>query len=201
MPHEPSPDFSSSVEADHKTSALRNSPQRWGLMSVSLHWVVALAIIGLFILGQWMTSLSYYDPWYKQGPALHKAIGVIVFAVFAVRLAWRLFDPAPSPVPTHKPWEHKAAHVAHWFLYAIVFGVLISGYLISTADGRAVSVFGLFEVPATITSIEKQEDAAGAVHDLLAGIMITVAGLHALVALKHHIIDKDNTLKRMFGRG
>jgi len=204
MSQQASPISSSNVNSDRdidaKPNLLRNSKQRWGLAAVSLHWGMAIVIIGLFGLGLWMTSLSYYDPWYKQGPNLHKSIGVLLFTGLLVRLAWRAIDRTPAPIATHKAWEQKAAHTAHWILYAGLFAVMISGYLISTADGRAISVFGLFEIPATITSIEKQEDIAGLVHLWLAVALISTAAGHALAALKHHYIDKDSTLKRMLMR-
>jgi len=185
---------------DHQSNRLRNSTVRWGFAAVALHWSTALAVIGLFALGLWMTELTYYDPWYKQAPNIHKSIGVMVFIVSLVRLAWRLLDPAPKPVQGQGTWERKAAHATHWILYGALFAVMASGYLISTADGRAVSVFGLFEMPATLTSIEKQEDVAGVVHLWLAVSLICVVAAHALAALKHHFVDKDNTLKRMFAR-
>ena len=70
----------------------------------------------------------------------------------------------------------------------------------TTADGRGIAVFGLFEVPATLTSIPDQADVAGAIHEYLAWALVIFAGLHALAALKHHFIDRDATLVRMFGR-
>jgi cytochrome b561 len=85
-------------------------------------------------------------------------------------------------------------------LYLGLFGVMISGYLISTADGRGIEVFGLFSVPATLTGIPQQEDIAGAIHEYLAWGLVIFAALHGLAALKHHFIDRDSTLLRMFGR-
>lgn len=181
-------------------SRLRNRAQHWGYVAVFFHWLVAVAVVGLFGLGLWMTSLTYYHPWYKQAPDLHKSIGIVVLAVYIARLVWRLWDRAPDAVAGHSAVEQKAAHAAHWILYGGLFAVMISGYLISTADGRAVSVFGLFELPATLTSIDQQEDLAGVVHKWLAISLIAVVGAHALAALKHHFIDKDATLKRMFAR-
>lgn len=99
-----------------------------------------------------------------------------------------------------KRWEQRAASLAHGLLYVLLFAVMAAGYLISTADGRAIEVFGLFEVPATITGIEEQEDMAGEVHLVLAITLISLASGHALAALKHHFIDRDRTLKRMLGR-
>ena len=185
---------------ERKAGRLRNTDAHWGLTAAALHWGMAISIIGLFALGLWMTSLSYYNPWYKQGPDLHRAIGILLFLTMLARLVWRFIDRAPDPVDGHKAWERKAAHAAHLILYTGLFIVMFSGYLISTADGRAISVFGLFDVPATITSIEKQEDVAGFIHFWLAVALISTAAGHALAALKHHFIDKDNTLKRMFAR-
>jgi cytochrome b561 len=88
----------------------------------------------------------------------------------------------------------------HKALYALLFTVMISGYLISTADGRAISVFNIFELPALPWSIENQEDIAGDIHFWLACFLVGFASLHALAALKHHFIEKDHTLKRMLGR-
>ena len=77
--------------------------------------------------------------------------------------------------------------------------MVTSGYLITTADGQAVVVFGLFEIPATLYGLENQEDVAGAIHDWLATLLIALAALHGLAALKHHFIDRDPTLLRMLG--
>jgi cytochrome b561 len=78
--------------------------------------------------------------------------------------------------------------------------VTLSGYLISTADGRPLQVFGGLAIPATLSGLEGQADIAGAVHLALASSLIGVASLHALAALKHHFWDRDGTLLRMFGR-
>jgi cytochrome b561 len=76
--------------------------------------------------------------------------------------------------------------------------VIISGYLISTAKGASIQVFEWFSVPATITFIPDQEDVAGLAHMLLAYLLVFIAAGHASAAIKHHFIDKDATLKRMF---
>lgn len=179
---------------------LRNDRERYGLAAVLLHWLVALTVFGLFGLGLWMTSLTYYDPWYRQGPALHKSIGVVLFVVMLARLAWRLYSPPPSPLASHTPLERRAAHIVHGLLYLLLFTIMASGYLISTADGRAVEVFGLFSLPATLTAIPQQEDVAGAVHLTLAIALMVLVLLHIAGALKHHFIDRDRTLRRMLGR-
>jgi cytochrome b561 len=100
----------------------------------------------------------------------------------------------------HRPWEIKLAHLTHLLLYFLLLAIMVSGYLISTADNRAIEVFGWFAVPATITSLPDQEDIAGKVHLILASILIGLASLHAAAAVKHHFIDRDRSLKRICGR-
>lgn len=180
---------------------LRNTPTRYGSLSISLHWLAALAVFGLFGLGFWMVGLSYYDPLRQSAPYWHKSIGIVLLLLMAIRAVWRVISPPPAPLPSHGPLTRRASHLGHLALYLGVFVVMISGYLISTADGRPIEVFGLFTVPATVSGLPQQEDIAGAVHKYAAWALVLFAGVHALAALKHHVIDRDSTLLRMFGRG
>ena len=178
----------------------RNSPTHYGLTSIVLHWLVAVAVFGLFALGFWMVGLNYYSSWYRTAPDLHKSIGILLFAVMLLRVLWRLLNPAPAALASHGQLTRLASKLGHGVLYLGLFGVMLSGYLISTADGRGIEVFGLFSVPATLSGIPQQEDIAGAIHEYLAWGLVIFAGLHGLAALKHHFIDRDSTLLRMFGR-
>ncbi len=178
----------------------RNSPTRYGFVSVSLHWLVALVVFGLFALGYWMVGLDYYSSWYTKAPDIHKSVGLILFAVMVLRVIWRWVSPPPGHLASHGPLTQKATRFGHAFLYLGLFVLMISGYLISTAEGRGIPVFGWFEVPATLTRIPNQEDIAGLVHEYLAWALVIFAGVHGLAALKHHFIDRDTTLTRMLGR-
>jgi len=178
----------------------RNTASRYGLVSVALHWLAALGVFGLFGLGYWMVGLSYYDPWRQSAPDLHKSIGLVLLALMLLRLLWRLLTPQPAALAEHGRLTRLASSLGHGLLYLGLFAVMISGYLISTADGRGIEVFGLFSVPATLSGIANQEDIAGAVHKYLAWGLVLFAGVHALAAFKHHFIDRDRTLLRIFGR-
>lgn len=180
--------------------ALMNSPQTYGWVTVILHWVVAAGIIGLFALGYWMVGLTYYDPWYKTGPDVHRSVGILLLIAMLVRVAWRLLTPSPAAVSGHRHWEVLAAHLAHGLLYLLVFVAMISGYLISTADGTAIHVFDWFEVPSLTGRVQGMEDIAGVVHYWSTWTLIVLAALHALAGLKHHFVDRDPTLTRMLGR-
>ncbi len=174
----------------------RNSRSSYGWVHIALHWLMAALLFGLIALGLWMTELDYYHPWYHRAPDVHRAIGVILAIVLALRLVWRLSNPAPAPL-FRAPWEHPLAAGAHLLLYLLPFALVISGYLLSTADGRAVDVFGWFAIPAWIQGIDGQEDIAGEIHFVLAMLLIAVVSLHLLAALRHHLGYRDDTLRRM----
>ena len=175
--------------------ALKNTNNSYGSMAKWMHWISALAIIGLFALGLWMRGLSYYDPWYKTGPDLHRSIGVLLALLITVRLVWRWMNPQPHD-PSHAKWERIAATWTHRLFYGLLFALFVAGYLISTSDGRAMDVFGLFAIPSVIKQAGLEE-TAGKIHEYLAYGVIGLAVFHVAGALKHHLIDKDRTLLRM----
>ena len=178
---------------------MRNTSERYGGMAILLHWIMALVVFGLFGLGLYMVELTYYDSLYKTLPFIHKSIGILLALVFIFRIFWRLTNPVPSPVAGTTPLEKRIADIVHRGFYFLIAAIMISGYLISTADGKSISVFDLFSVPATVTSIPEQEDTAGIVHQYLAYGLIVLVVLHAGAALKHHFVNKDFTLRRMLG--
>src|SRR5690554_8187467 len=89
-------------------------------------------------------------------PALHKSVGIILFATMVFRVLWRLFTRQPKSVATHSAFIRFAAKAGHLVIYLMLFGIMVSGYLISTADGVGIPVFGMFEVPALIYRSEER---------------------------------------------
>lgn len=178
---------------------LKSSQDRYGLIHVLLHWVVALVIFGLFGLGIYMVDLGYYDPWYRTAPHIHRSIGILLVLVMVFRLVWRALNTDPKPLPSHHRWERVSAHATHGVLYLLIFTVLASGYLISTADGSAIRVFDWFQVPSLTGRVHGLEEIAGDVHYWTAWALVVLAVVHGLAAIKHHLIDRDETLRRMLG--
>lgn len=144
-----------------------------------------------------MTDLSYYDSLYHVIPWWHKSFGLTVMALLLIRILWRISNPKPSPLATHKSWEVKLATWTHRLLYLIILLIGVSGYLISTAKGQGIEFFGLFDVPAFQEISAENTDLAGDIHFYLAWSLILLAATHAAAALKHHFIDRDDTLKHM----
>ena len=192
---------SAHFEAEERTRSMmwKNSASCYGIIARTLHWLMAVLLVGLFALGWYMTELTYYDPWYKDSFDLHKSFGLLAFILAFARLAWVLHDRPPALLKSMKDWEVLAAKSTHHMLYVLMVLIPISGYLISTADGHAIEVFGLFELPAIFPVVDNMEELAGQVHYYLAfGTAFLVLG-HIGAALKHHFINRDRTLGRMFG--
>ena len=163
-----------------------------------LHWLMLPLLVGMYLLGDWMVGLDYYSPWYQQAPHLHKVIGLVVVVMMLLRLWTRLRSELPAPVATHKRrWQRTAAKSLQWLFYLVVLGLGVSGYLISSAEGQGIDlIFGL-TLPALMSLGEPQAEWAGFIHEVLAKVFILSLLLHVLAALKHHFMDRDETLKRM----
>jgi cytochrome b561 len=179
-------------------SMIKNTKSGYGLVAITLHWLMAISIFSLFGLGLYMVELTYYDAWYRGSLDLHKSVGMLLLVALMLRIVWRVVNITPQNADkTAGKLEVKAAHYAHLALYGLMAFLMITGYLISTADGRAIDVFGLFSVPAIPFSVVNQEDIAGSIHEILAWTLILLSAGHALAAFKHHFINKNNTLVRM----
>lgn len=177
---------------------VKNTATAYGWPAKALHWIMALLVIGLFALGYWMRTLGYYDPWYQRAPELHKSLGVILAALLLLRIVWRLLNQQP-PALGGNALEHVIAAVTHLAFYILLIGMAISGYLFATGDGKPLSFFGLFDIAPLINS-KPLADRAGEIHWWLAYSVIGLALLHIAGALKHHFVDKDDTLRRMSTR-
>ena len=168
----------------------------YGLISRLVHWIMALAIPAMFALGLWMVTLNYYSPYYRTAPDIHRSVGMLLLILLVLRFLWRLANPKPDDAEL-SPLERVASRTVHWGFYPLLFALMVSGYLISTADGRPIQVFNWFSAPSLIQK-KGLEDAAGELHEVLAYVTMLLVVLHAAAALKHHFVDHSSILKRMW---
>ena len=176
---------------------IKNTPTHYGAITKLLHWSIAVLIIGLTGLGIYMVDLTYYDRYYNVSLETHKALGILVLELAIIKILWSACSTSPVPAAGLKPWEKLAAKLMHLTLYAMMVLIPLSGYAISTSDGKTVSFFGWYEVPAWLPPIENLNQTASEVHYYLAYITIGLVSLHFAAALKHQLIDKDGTLRKM----
>jgi len=128
---------------------------------------------------------------------LHKSIGITILALISLRLLWRLTHSYPPSLASHKPWEKILAKLVHSSLYGLLFLMPLSGWAMSSAAGRPVKFFDLFTLPDLVEPDKEMAGFLSSAHWYIAWAIIGLLSLHIAGALKHHIIDKDGTLKRM----
>jgi cytochrome b561 len=143
-----------------------------------------------------MVDLDYYNPYYTSAPNIHRSVGILLLIALVLRFAWRVSNVKPGDSEL-SPFERKASHLVHWGFYPLLLALMISGYLISTPDGRPIDVFGLFSVPSMVKQ-KGLEDISGYIHWVLAYFVIALAIVHAAASLKHHFADKSSILTRMW---
>lgn len=174
--------------------------QNYSTTQRMIHWLMAFAVVGLFTSGFWMVDLTYYSEWYQVAPHWHQSVGVLVAIFWIIRICTRFIHGTPPPLPNHRVFEKVLAKIVHAFLYSLLLVLFATGYLISTEDGRGIAVFHWFTIPSMGELFKQQADLAGLVHEYVAYLLMLLVLVHALGALKHHFIDKDDTLNRMLGR-
>jgi len=129
--------------------------------------------------------------------ARHKSVGLTIFALAIVRLVWRFVSP-PPPMPNTMPrWQVKAAQLTHFAFYALLLLLPISGLVMSAASNYPVSYFGWFTIPNIVAPDEALKDIMKERHEMLFDILMVVAVVHVIAALKHHFVDRDGVLRRM----
>ena len=177
---------------------LRNNENGFGSLAKGFHWVIGLGIIGLLGLGLYMTSLEFNASVIKLY-FWHKSVGIVILSLAVLRLGWRFANIRPRALPNHKKWEKALAAFIHFCLYGAMFGMPMTGWVMSSTKNYDVSVFGWFTLPDIVPGEENKGIAslAATAHEWMAYALIGAILLHAGGALKHHIIDRDDTLRRM----
>jgi cytochrome b561 len=179
---------------------MRSEPTRWSTVAKTFHWLMALLILGNGAFAFWMDglrpSLNKINMF-----ALHKSIGITVLALFVLRLAWKMFDRRPPDEPAPR-WQQIAAHTVHGLLYLLIVAIPLSGWAFNSAHGFPLQYFKQFNLPALVEKNEDLSNTLGTVHVYLFWLLLLVLVAHIGGALKHHFIDRDDTLRRMlpFGR-
>lgn len=180
--------------------SLRSDPRRWGSVARFFHWTMALAIIGNGIFAL-LIDLADGPMQKLNWLALHKSIGLTVLALFLLRLLWRLLDSRP-PVEPAPRWQRRLARAVHAVLYVLMAAIPLSGWWFNSTSGKPLQWFKLFNLPALAPKNKPLADIAIDVHQYLFWFLVAVLVVHVAAALKHHVFDNDNVLRRMlpFGR-
>lgn len=171
-------------------------PVRYTLTAIALHWLTALLIVAVFPLGVYMADLAL-SPLKLKLISYHKWLGVTVFLLLLLRLAWRASN-VPPPLPDSMPlWQRQAANGLHLLLYLLLFAIPLSGWLMSSAKGFQTVYLGMLPLPDLIGKDKALGDQLRQVHETLNMTLLVLLLAHAGAALRHHFIERDGILARM----
>lgn len=172
-------------------------------ITISLHWIVGLTIITLLGVGLYMSNTHAYSLY-----PIHKSVGVCIFAVILLRVIWRIKNGWPQPAGQYKKIEQLVSKVVHYTLLIGSVIIPVSGMMMSGLGGHGIHVFGLELMARNVDPNDMSKvipingDLAGLgsnLHEYVSYLVIGAIILHVAGAYKHHIINKDGTLKRMLG--
>lgn len=175
--------------------SLRNTQEAYGWAAIGLHWVSAGGVIALYLLGERMEEAS-------AGAAkaaamnLHVSVGVLLFTFLAARLLWSASQPAPDALDRNGLFRTAAKIVQGLFLIMILV-LLVSGPLAVWSTGRGLAVFDWFVLPSPIGRIPQLHELAEDVHGAAMKLFWPLIVLHVGGALKHLVLDRDATVRRM----
>ncbi|MDE1922448.1 MAG: cytochrome b [Gammaproteobacteria bacterium] len=173
-----------------------NAEPRYGAVAQALHWTIAGLIVVQFVLAKLAERLPL--GMHKLILlARHKSFGMTILALAVLRLAWRLANPPPPLPPGMRRAAKTTAAATHTAIYALLFAMPLTGWLMSSAKNYSVSWFGLFTWPNLIGPNEPAFKMLRETHGILSKLLFALVILHVLAALKHHFWDRDDVLRRM----
>lgn len=169
----------------------KNNAETYGSFSKALHWLMAILIVMLLAVGFYMTGLDKEDPSRGQIYGMHKAFGVLALLLVMIRVIWLRISPAPALPAVFTAKEKRVVSSIKGILYLLMFLMPISGYVMSTAGGRATSFFGLFDLPMLIGENKALAGFTKEAHEILAFVIIAFIVLHVAGAIKHRLKDRN----------
>lgn len=183
------------------TMSQNTTAQRYSLASIGLHWLMVLLIIAVYAC---IELRELYPKGSDPREALkqwHFMLGLSVFALMWLRLLARFIGPTPPIEPAPPKWQELGAKLAHLALYGMMLGLPLVGWLILSAEGKAIPFFGM-ELPALVGPNHELAENLEELHEVVGKIGYLLIGVHAAAAIVHHHLMGDNTLRRMLpGRG
>jgi cytochrome b561 len=175
---------------------LRNSRTGYGLIAQSLHWVVAGLIVYQYLLADRAADATLFQ---KLGIlATHKSIGITILVLAIARLGWNFgVGPRPRPPEAEPSYRARLAHISHAVLYSLIVAMPVTGWVMSSAANTPVSYFRRFTLPNLVTPHSEWVDALKELHGALFAVLVMTVALHSSAALYHHLVLKDDVLRRM----
>lgn len=174
---------------------MKNAPLRYTAPAMALHWVIALGILALLVMGLVMDDLPLMTKFTVI--QLHKSLGLTVLMLVALRILWRFTHPAPL-LPEGTPrWQKAVAHSTHGLLYGLMVFMPVTGWVFSDAAGYHPNLFGWNVVPLLLQGNQGVAHTVRELHGVGGNLFWVLLALHVGAAVQHHVFKRDDILQRM----
>jgi len=175
---------------------LRETEESWSTPAKLFHWLMALLIFVQIPLGlmaaNWRVSPTKLNLFFW-----HKSTGMLLLALVALRLLWRLSSRVPA-LPAEMPaWERASAHASHFLLYALMIAMPVTGWVVQSASNIPFRIFYTIPLPPIVAPDKALADLFTLVHRGLFVALALVLVAHIGAALRHHFVKRDAVLVRM----
>lgn len=175
----------------------KNTPERYGVLSVRMHWLMVILMVAVYASIECRVFFEKGTDLRDAFKMWHFMLGLSALFLVIVRIYLRVSQVTPDIKPAPSEKVMLSAKLAHLALYGLLIIMPLMGWMVLSAAGKPIPFFGL-ELPALTSTIDKDfaheiED----IHGLIGTIGYFLIGFHALAALLHHYVIKDNTLTRM----
>ncbi|MDD2161321.1 cytochrome b [Pseudomonas sp. MIL19] len=174
----------------------KNTESRYGSLSIALHWLMLILIAGVYACIELKGNFPKGSDMRELLKQWHFMLGLAVFALVWLRLLARAIAPTPTITPAPPAWQTITAKLMHLALYALMIGAPLAGWLILSAAGKPIPLFGL-ELPALLPPNKPLAGDIKEWHELAGSAGYWLIGLHAVAGLFHHFFVRDNTLTRI----
>ncbi len=176
--------------------SLKNTENRYGSLSIKMHWLMFILIAATFTFIECRVFFEKGTEMRDLFKMWHFMLGLLVLVMVLIRLYFRFTQVTPKITPAPSAIQNTVAKVAHIVLYAFMIMMPIAGWVMLSAFGKPIPFFGL-ELPPLIAIDKKLGGSIHDVHELVGKIGYFLIGFHALAAIIHHHVQKDDTLTRM----
>ena len=177
-------------------STLMSTRFRYGPVAQVFHWLTVVLVATAYLVSPGGSEQRVYSTATDFTRYTHETTGILIFAIVLARILWRMIDPTPEAAPM-EPWMKYSAKLAHFALYALLIALPLTAIVGAWLEGHPLTLLGAGNFGSMLPQAHDVGQTVSYVHTILGNIIIWAAGAHAVAALFHHFVLRDNVLISM----
>ncbi|RQG99843.1 cytochrome b [Paraburkholderia dinghuensis] len=178
---------------------VKSSGTRYGSIAQFFHWCTAIFVLVAFVYGPGGPEQRVYSSVHEFDRRLHETLGLCVLALAVMRLVWRTIDTRPE-TPAVSRWMVILATVVQWLLFALLLALPLTAISGAWLEGHPLTLVAGVDIPSPLATSHDAGATLASVHKWLGDTIMWLAGFHALAAIFHHVVLKDDVLTTMLPR-